>query len=58
MTWSNPAAIELAGTPIYGMPIIRADLAQRVLICNYDTKAGYAGVDNSLYGMDHVPPSF
>lgn len=50
----NPAAIELAGTPIYGMPIIRADLAQRVLICNYDTKAGYAGVDNSLYGMDHV----
>lgn len=50
----NPAAIELEGTPIYGMPIIRADLAKRALVCNYDTKAGYAGVDNSLYGMDHV----
>ncbi len=50
----NPAAIELEGTPIYGMPIIRADLAERVLVCNYDTKAGYAGVDNRLYRMDNV----
>ena len=50
----NPAAIELEGTPIYGMPIIRADWAAHVLICNYDTKPGYAGVDNSLYGMDKV----
>ena len=50
----NPAAIELEDTPIYGMPIIRADSATHVLVCNYDTKPGYAGVDNSLYGMDKV----
>lgn len=50
----NPAAIELEDTPIYGMPIIRADKAKQVLVCNYDTKPGYAGVDNSLYGMDGV----
>ena len=50
----NPAAIELEGTPIYGMPIIRADLSTHVLVCNYDTKPGYAGVDNSLYKRDHV----
>ncbi|MDI9440906.1 MAG: NAD(P)(+) transhydrogenase (Re/Si-specific) subunit beta [Firmicutes bacterium] len=50
----NLAAIELEGTPIYGMPIIRADQAKQVLVCNYDTKPGYAGVDNSLYGMGHV----
>ena len=50
----NPAAIELEDTPIYGMPIIRADSASHVLICNYDTKPGYAGVDNSLYAMDKV----
>jgi len=50
----NPAAMELPGTPIYGMPIIRADLAQHVLVCNYDTKPGYAGVDNSLYQMEKV----
>lgn len=50
----NPAAIELEGTPIYGMPIIRADQASRVIVCNYDTKPGYAGVDNTLYTMDKV----
>ncbi|NLL43468.1 MAG: NAD(P)(+) transhydrogenase (Re/Si-specific) subunit beta, partial [Firmicutes bacterium] len=50
----NPAAIELEGTPIYGMPIIRADHAKQVLVCNFDTKPGYAGVDNSLYEMDKV----
>ena len=50
----NPAAIELEDTPIYGMPIIRADHAKQVLVCNYDTKPGYAGVDNSLYALDKV----
>ena len=50
----NPAAMELEGTPIYGMPIIRADKARCVLVCNYDTKPGYAGVDNSLYQMEQV----
>ncbi|HHT67967.1 MAG TPA: hypothetical protein GXZ85_01770 [Firmicutes bacterium] len=50
----NPAAIELEDTPIYGMPIIRADHAKQVLVCNYDTKPGYAGVDNSLYELDKV----
>lgn len=50
----NPAAIELVDTPIYGMPIIRADLARHVLVCNYDTKPGYAGVDNTLYGLEKV----
>ena len=50
----NPAAIELEDTPIYGMPIIRADRAKQVLVCNFDTKPGYAGVDNSLYEMDKV----
>ncbi len=50
----NPAAMELEGTPIYGMPIIRADRAKHVLVCNYDTKPGYAGVENSLYKLEHV----
>ncbi len=50
----NPAAMELEGTPIYGMPIIRADRAKHVIVCNYDTKPGYAGVDNSLYQLEHV----
>ncbi len=45
----NPAANSAADTPIYGMPILKADEAKNIIICNYDTKPGYAGVDNPLY---------
>jgi NAD(P) transhydrogenase subunit beta len=45
----NPAARDAVGTPIYGMPILSADEAKHVIVCNYDTKPGYAGVDNPLY---------
>ncbi|MEL7568757.1 MAG: NAD(P)(+) transhydrogenase (Re/Si-specific) subunit beta, partial [Dehalobacterium sp.] len=47
----NPAANSAEGTPIYGMPILNAFEAKNVIICNYDTKPGYAGVDNPLYQM-------
>ena len=50
----NPAAMEAKDTPIYGMPILRADEAGRVIICNYDDKPGYAGVENSLYRREGV----
>ncbi len=45
----NPAANSAEGTPIYGMPILDVDQAKHVIVCNYDTKPGYAGVDNPLY---------
>ena len=45
----NPAANTAEGTPIYGMPILEADKAKAVIVCNYDEKPGYAGVDNPLY---------
>jgi len=45
----NPAANIAEGTPIYGMPILNVENARRVIICNYDGKPGYAGVDNPLY---------
>jgi len=50
----NPAARDAVGTPIYGMPILSADEAKHAIICNYDTKPGYAGVDNPLYTSDTV----
>lgn len=50
----NPAAIQQEGTPIYGMPILRADLAKHVIICNYDTSPGYSGIENPLYKQDNV----
>jgi len=45
----NPAARNAEGTPIYGMPVLAADRAKHVIICNYDLKPGYAGVENPLY---------
>ena len=45
----NPAANTAEDTPIYGMPILNVNLAKNAIICNYDLKPGYAGVDNPLY---------
>uniref|UniRef100_B8J2Z4 proton-translocating NAD(P)(+) transhydrogenase n=2 Tax=Desulfovibrio desulfuricans TaxID=876 RepID=B8J2Z4_DESDA len=50
----NPAANTAEGTPIYGMPILKADEAKNIIIANYDDKPGYAGVPNPLYGRDGV----
>ena len=45
----NPAARNAEGTPIYGMPVLNVDQAPEVIICNFDLKPGYAGVENPLY---------
>ncbi len=45
----NPAANTAEGTPIYGMPVLNVADAKNVIICNFDTKPGYAGVPNPLY---------
>ena len=50
----NPAARDAVGTPIYGMPILSADEAKHIIVCNYDMKPGYAGVDNPLYKGKNV----
>jgi len=45
----NPSAMDTEGTPISGMPILMAHDAKRILICNFDAKPGYSGVENTLY---------
>lgn len=50
----NPAAGTAEGTPIYGMPVLHAEQARGVLVCNLDEKPGYSGVENFLYGQRHV----
>ena len=45
----NPAAKETENTPISGMPILNVSDAKNIIICNYDLKPGYAGVENPLY---------
>ncbi len=50
----NPAAREAEGTPIYGMPVLNVDQCKNVFVFNYDTKPGYAGVENPLYTRQGV----
>lgn len=50
----NPAANTAEGTPIYGMPVLNAEQAKHVIVCNLDRNPGYSGVDNPLYDMPHV----
>ena len=45
----NPAAIDIPGTPISGMPILLTHEAKNVVCCNFDDKPGYSGVPNLLY---------
>lgn len=45
----NPAAIQQEGTPISGMPILAAQEARQILVCNLDDRPGYSGVENLLY---------
>ena len=50
----NPAARNMEGTPIYGMPILNVDECPEVLIFNYDLRPGYSGVPNPLYEKENV----
>ena len=50
----NPAANTAEGTPIYGMPVLNVADAKNVIICNFDTKPGYAGVPNPLYESENT----
>ncbi|HON00298.1 MAG TPA: NAD(P)(+) transhydrogenase (Re/Si-specific) subunit beta, partial [Acidobacteriota bacterium] len=50
----NPAATQLPGTPISGMPIVNVAAARRILIINLNDAPGYSGVRNLLYDQPGV----
>lgn len=44
----NPAARNSPSAPIYGMPILNADEAQRVIFLKRSMRPGFAGIENEL----------
>jgi NAD(P) transhydrogenase subunit beta len=50
----NPAAREMEGSPIYGMPVINVDLARNVVVRKRSMAAGFAGSDNPLFFKENT----
>jgi H+-translocating NAD(P) transhydrogenase subunit beta len=51
---TNPAARDVADSPIYGMPILDVDKAASVIVLKRSMNTGFAGIDNPLFYADNT----
>jgi H+-translocating NAD(P) transhydrogenase subunit beta len=51
---TNPAARTDSSSPIFGMPILDVDKARTVMVIKRSMAAGFAGIENPLYYLDHT----
>jgi NAD(P) transhydrogenase subunit beta len=50
----NPAAKTNQNSPIYGMPVLNADLAKTCIVLKRSMNAGFAGIENDLFSMPNT----
>ena len=50
----NPAAKTNTASPIYGMPVLNADLAKSCIVLKRSMNPGFAGIENELFNMPNT----
>ena len=50
----NPVARSDPSSPIFGMPILDADRAKNVIVIKRGQGAGFSGIENGLFFLDHT----